>query len=515
MLLNEFLERSAHTFPDKPALITQEDKLTYKNIDILANRFANALVLSGLREQSRVAVYLENSTESVISIFGILKAGGVFVIINPQIKAPKVEYILNDCQVTGLVTNEKHLKDIHKILPDCPDLENIFISDTTDMEYSGMSDIYPPEKIHSYHEIIQEYPVSKPDVRCIDVDLASLIYTSGSTGSPKGVMLTHHNMVSAANSIIEYLNNTDNDIILNCLPLSFDYGLYQILMAFRFGGSVVLEKSFLYPYRIIELLQKEKITGFPIVPAIAAILLQLQNIDEYSFGDLRYITNTGQALPTDHIKKMRKLFPQTEIFSMYGLTECKRVSYLPPEELDKRPTSVGKAMPNTEVYLVDKKGRKITEPGVIGELVVRGSNVMKGYWNLPEETEKRLRPGDYQGEKVLYTGDLFKRDEEGFLYFISRTDDIIKSGGQMVSPREVEDVIYQLNEVVESAVVSVPDDILGLSIKVLVSLKEGSRLTEKDIIAHCAERLEPHMLPKYVEICSELPKTTSGKIRRY
>ena len=266
-------------------------------------------------------------------------------------------------------------------------------------------------------------------------------------------MLTHLNIVSAATSITTYLENTPDDIIINLLPLSFDYGLYQVLMAFKVGGTIVLERSFTYPHTVIETIIREKVTGLPIVPTISAVLLQL-DLSPYKFPDLRYISNTAAALPTHHIIRLRELFPHVRIYSMYGLTECKRVSYLPPDQIDIRPTSVGRGMPNEEVYIVDEKGQRVP-PGVVGELVVRGSNVMKGYWELPEETEEKLKPGPFPGEKVLYTGDLFRMDEEGYLYFFGRKDDIIKTRGEKVSPKEVEDVLYSLPGIAEAAVIGV------------------------------------------------------------
>jgi acyl-CoA synthetase (AMP-forming)/AMP-acid ligase II len=229
----------------------------------------------------------------------------------------------------------------------------------------------------------------------IDIDLAALIYTSGSTGQGKGVMLTHLNIVSAATSISTYLENTADDIILNVLPLSFDYGLYQLLMTFKIGGTLVLERSFTYPREILNMIAREHVTGFPIVPTIGSILLQM-DLGAYNLPDLRYITNTAAALPVEHIRKLRRAFPAVKIFSMYGLTECKRVSYLPPDQLDIRPGSVGRGMPNEEVYVVDEHGERVG-PNVVGELVIRGANVMKGYWELPEETAQVLRPGPFVG----------------------------------------------------------------------------------------------------------------------
>jgi acyl-CoA synthetase (AMP-forming)/AMP-acid ligase II len=355
-------------------------------------------------------------------------------------------------------------------------------------------------------------PVVAPPKRCIDIDLAALIYTSGSTGRPKGVMLTHLNIVSAATSITTYLENRTEDVILSVLPLSFDYGLYQALMAFKFGGTLVLERSFTYPYKVLDLLLREQVTGFPIVPTMAAVLLQM-DFSTFQSPALRYITNTAAALPTEHIRRLRDLFGSAKLYSMYGLTECKRVSYLPPEQLDVRPTSIGRGMPNEEVYIVDDVGKRVP-PQVIGELVVRGANVMKGYWELPEETDKMLRPGPLPGEKVLYTGDLFRSDDEGYLYFVGRKDDIIKTRGEKVSPREVEDVLHTMPEVAEAAVIGVPDALLGQAIRAVISLREGARLAENDVLSYCATRLEDFMVPKSVIFVSSLPKTGSGKVSK-
>ncbi len=322
-------------------------------------------------------------------------------------------------------------------------------------------------------------------------------------------MVTHLNVVSAATSITTYLENSPADVILNVLPLSFDYGLYQVLMAFKVGATLVLERSFVYPYAVVERMINENVTGFPVVPTIVAILLQL-DLAKYRFPSLRYITNTGAVLPTPHIAKLRQIFPHVRIFSMYGLTECKRVAFLPPDQVDMRPTSVGKAMPNVEAYAVDDQGR--LPAGKVGELVVRGSNIMKGYWRLPEETNKMLRPDPVTGEIVLYTGDQFWMDEEGYLYFVGRKDQIIKTRGEKVSPREVENVLCGLEEVVEAAVVGVPDPILGQAVKAVVTVKKGAQLTSQDVVRHCARHLEDFMVPKVVEIRDHLPTTPTGKV---
>ena len=508
MLLQEFLERAASRHPDKTALIAGAKRLSFADLESRANRLAHALSEHGVEYRDRVAVLLDNSPEAVIAIWGILKADAVFVILNPTVKADKLAYILDNCRAAALITHGARRELVAEAAPKAPSLKAIF----------GVGEFKPPLQdapaVLGWDEALGAVSDSRPPRRAIDIDLAALIYTSGTTGNPKGVILTHRNMVSASTSITTYLENTADDIVLSVLPLSFDYGLYQALMTAQFGGTLVLEKSFLYPYVVINLLKKERVTGLPLVPTISAILLQLETLQEERFPHLRYITNTAAALPLSHIEGLRRIFPGARLYSMYGLTECKRVSYLLPEELDRRPLSVGKGMPNEQVYLVDENGAVISEPGVAGELVVRGANVMQGYWELPGETGKVLRPGNYPWEKVLYTGDLFKMDEEGFLYFISRKDDIIKSRGEKVSPKEVESALYEMPGIVEAAVVGVPDEILGEAVKAFVVLKPGSTATEKEILAHCSRHLEDFMVPKTVELRKELPKTSSGKITK-
>jgi acyl-coenzyme A synthetase/AMP-(fatty) acid ligase len=323
-------------------------------------------------------------------------------------------------------------------------------------------------------------------------------------------MSTHHNMMSATRSIIQYLENRHDDIILDVLPLSFDYGLYQVLMSIRFGGTVVFE-SFLYPVKVLQCVEKERVTGLPLVPTIAAFLLKMQDLAKYDLRSLRYMTNTGAALPVEHIRRLRSLFPEVKLFSMFGLTECKRVCFLPPEEVDRRPASVGKAIPNSEVFLLDEQGREIG-PGEVGELVIRGSNVMRGYWNAPDITAKTYRPGRIPGETWLYSGDYFRHDEEGFLYFLGRKDDMIKSKGERVSPKEVENVLCDLETVAEAAVIGVADEILGQAIRAFLVLRDGAEPKETDILRHCSSRLEPFMMPKYIKFLAEMPKTANGKI---
>jgi acyl-CoA synthetase (AMP-forming)/AMP-acid ligase II len=347
----------------------------------------------------------------------------------------------------------------------------------------------------------------------IDLDLAMIIYTSGSTGFPKGVMMTHANIDAAASSITTYLESRADDVVLSVLPLAFDYGLYQALMCAKVGATLVLEKSFAYPALLLEKLRTERVTGFPLVPTLAALLLQMKQLRPGMFPRLRYVTNTAAALPPAHIARLRKLFPTARLYSMYGVTECKRCTWLPPEQLDVRPSSVGIPIPGTEAWIVDPAGERVP-PGTTGELVIRGPHVMQGYWENEEATRRALRPGPYPWEKVLYTGDLFKADEEGYLYFVARMDDIIKTRGEKVSPREIESCLYEIPGVREAAVIGVPDAVLGNAIKAVIAADPDARLTEREVIRHCAARLEDFMVPKHVEFRGELPKSENGKIAR-
>jgi long-chain acyl-CoA synthetase len=352
---------------------------------------------------------------------------------------------------------------------------------------------------------------SSPPPLC--VDLAAIVYTSGSTGLPKGVTLTHANMTFAAGSIVEYLEMDAADRVLCVVPLSFDYGLYQLLMCVQVGATLVLERGFAFPGRVVELLERERITGFPGVPTIFHVLTSLQGLAGRELPHLRFLTNTAAALSPATIAAIRATFPGARLYSMYGLTECKRVSWLPPEQLDVRPGSVGIPIPGTEAWVEDDEGRELP-PGEVGELVVRGAHVMQGYWNDPEATAQRLRPGRWPWERVLATGDLFRADEQGFLYFVGRRDDIIKSRGEKVAPREVEDVLHAAPGVRAAAVVGIPDERLGQAIVAYVVLHDGAELQPAALRRHCAERLEDYMVPTRIELRDELPQTPNGKVDR-
>jgi long-chain acyl-CoA synthetase len=511
-LLHNFLINNAEKYYNKEAVIFEDQRITYGKLNDRSTQFANALMQLGINRHDRVIIFLDNSIESVISIWSILKTGAVFIVLNGSIKANKLEYIIKDSEAKFIIADSKKSEVVKDaLIRNRNSIKVIWIGNNAVQEGLSINSEYVFNELTDNQNVRISKNLADRLSKIIDYDLATLIYTSGSTGEPKGVISSHFNMISAARSIIEYIENDHNDIILEVLPLSFDYGLYQIIMSVMFGGTLVLETSFMFPIKIVQIIEKEHITGFPIVPTIIALLLKMKDIEKYKFDSLRYISNTGAAFPVPHIQKFYQLFPHIKIFSMFGLTECKRISYLPPSEIRNRPSSVGKAIPNCEVFILDENGIEVPS-GEIGELVVRGSNVMRGYWNAPELTEKVYRKGLYQGETLLYSGDLFRKDEEGYLYFLGRKDDMIKSKGERISPKEIENVLCSIDGISEAAVIGVPDEILGQAIKAFIVKKDGSNIMSNDILYYCSKNMESFLIPKFLEFIKELPKSPNGKI---
>lgn len=504
-LLHELLERTACRVPGKSAVEYRGGSVSYAELDELSNRIANGLIDLGCRKQDRVVLYSRDDLATVGGIFAVCKAGGVFSIVDSQVKIRKLAHILRDCRARMLITDSPQVVEL---LETCPKLEQVIVTGSTADDTSGSD-----SSTCNFWELAAKSRADRPSARVIGVDLCSLIYTSGSTGAPRGVMLTHLNMISALRSIASYLELTSNDRILNLSSLSFDYGLYNVLLACQVGASVLLKQPFQSVQQIIRPVKQEGVTGLPLVPAMIAMLLCVKDLDHYDFSGVRYVTSTGQALPQRHIERLVQWLPSVRIYSMYGLTECKRVSYLPPDELLSRPMSVGKAIPDTEAFIVDDDEQRVDEPGQIGELVVRGPHVMEGYWNQPEETARIIR-GSSSGRRLLFTGDLFRQDADGYLYFVGRRDDLIKTGAERVSPKEIESVVYELDEVIEAVVIGIEDEILGQALKLAVALKQDSSVTADGIRRHCTERLERSRVPRIIEIRDTLPKTNSGKIDR-
>jgi len=502
-LVGDTLRHSTEQRPDATAIVVDGRSRDYESLLDESLRLARALQELGLERGGRVVVQTTNSWETAVAVYGTTLAGGVFVVVNAQTKSDKLGYMLADSGAQFLVTQRPLLNVFRSFQGGLPALEHVLVvGESADL----------PAPCLGFGELVASADPS-PSVRGIPVDLAALIYTSGSTGNPKGVMIRQQSMVFTMQSLCRYLRLSADDRILNFLPLAFDYGLYQLLMAVRLGATLILEQSFTFPLEIVARLTDTGATVFPGVPTAYATLCGLsRNRPELQLPEVRRVTNTAAALPPPILGDLRRIFPNALIFAMYGLTECKRVCYLEPELLEQRPSSVGKAIPGTEaLVLVD--GRPAA-PGEVGVLHVRGPHVMAGYWNQPELTAEMLRDGPTPGERMLCTQDFFTQDDEGFLYFVGRSDDIIKSGGQKVSPIEVENALHAIPEVRLAAVVGVEDEKLGEAIRAYVVLHDGASLTEHDVVRACRSRLEPIMVPHEVVFLDELPTTESGKVKK-
>ncbi len=517
-LIHQFIYESARNSPEATALLFKDQAFNYGELRERVDAVADGLLNAGIGRGERVAVYLPKQPETVFGLFGAAAAGACFVPVNPLLKPRQVAHILPHCNVKVLVTSAPRLETLLPVLDDCPDLHTIvLVEDTMPESAQGLS-----RTLTSFAAFCEARGDGLSPHRAIDTDMCAILYTSGSTGNPKGVVLSHRNMVAGAQSVASYLGNTPGDRLLAVLPLSFDAGLSQLTTAFSVGASVVL-MDYLLPRDVVRAVTRYTVTGLAAVPPLWNQLKDLDWTDQAA-NSLRYITNTGGAMPVPTTRAMQKNLPRTQIFLMYGLTEAFRSTYLPPDQVDVRPESMGKAIPNAEILVVNEDGLECG-PNEPGELVHRGALVSLGYWNDPEKTAARfkpspLRPGEIPtSELAVWSGDEVMRDEEGYLYFISRKDEMIKTSGYRVSPTEVEEVVYACGLVAGAVALGLPHDALGQAILLLVTpaedLADGVEL-ETEVLAHCRGELPNFMVPTQVVARDAFPHNQNGKIdRRY
>jgi len=513
-LIHHMLRNSAALYPEKEALVHGPRRLTYRKVADRCSSLACGLRSAGMQRGDRIGIYLDPSAEQVLSIFSTSQAGCVYVPINTVLVPEQVAHIARDCGMKALITTPEKLETLAPALRDVSSLQ-FFIATGKSNGQDPADTKLDSKPVHGFEEMLHLPFEDRWQDWGISVDLAAILYTSGSTGKPKGVMLSHANVMAGSTIVSTYLGITDRDRILAVLPFSFDAGMNQLMTAFQQGGTIVLIK-FVFAKEIIDTLISERITGLAGVPTVWSLLAN-GGILKHKFPDLRYITNTGGAMPQAVLKVLREALPATKIFLMYGLTEAFRSTYLPPEELDSRPTSMGKAIPDTEILVLNERGERC-QPGEVGELVHRGPTVSMGYWGNPEATNRVLKPnpllppGQGDCEKVCYSGDLVKMDEDGFLYYVGRRDTMIKSSGYRISPTEVEEVLFQTGKIRQAAVIGIPDEVLGQTIKAFLVAKDGAQLDCDAIQDFCAEKMPRHMVPKQFEVMKELPKTSSGKV---
>lgn len=467
---------------------------------------AATLVKHGIERRDRVGIYLPKSAEECTAIFGASAASGVFVPINTLLRPPQVHHIVRDCRIRFLITTADRWDALRDELTEESCLERVLLTD-------GDPD---PGQNRVIARAFSEPSEFEERDSCIGEDLAAILYTSGSTGLPKGVMLSHRNLLAGSRIVSTYLGIRHDERILSVLPFSFDYGLNQLITAVDQGATTVL-LTFRFGNEIVKALDAHRITGFAGVPTIWAVLTQAAPLlKKTPLPHLRYVTNSGGAVPSDTIRRLRQTLPHVDLVLMYGLTEAFRSTYLPPDELDSRPTSMGRAIPETEIFLLSEAGERC-QPGETGILVHRGPTVSLGYWNRPEETAAVIRPNPlvkpHEGvDPVCISGDLVRMDEDGYFHFVGRNDAMIKCSGYRVSPTEVEEVLMNHGGLAQVAVIGLPDPTAGERVHAVVVAADGKPPPKDDLLSLCARELPAHMVPLDITFRDQLPRSPNGKV---
>ncbi len=506
-LLQDLIEVPALKWPEREALVHGADRRSYRALDEAANKTANALLAEGVKQGDRVGLLMPNSAAYVSSYFGILKAGAVAVPLDTTATRDTLLFILRDAGVKVIFAHKGRRDPDPVAFFSEAGLTAIFL-DGVDSPMDHVRSRQPGPLVTALGQTLAGASTDPPPRRSGPHDLACLFYTSGSTGEPKGVMLSHRNILENTKSIVQYLELTPDDKVMVVLPFFYCYGASLMHTHFLAGGSLVIENQFLYPNRVLDLMESEGVTGFSGVPYTFAILLRRSNLRGYRLERLRYVTQAGGSLAPALIQEFRSIVPHARFFVMYGQTEASaRLSYLPPELLDSKIGSIGKGIPGVELSVLDEQGLPVL-PGQVGEIVARGPNVMLGYWNSPDETRRVL------DEKGLHTGDLARVDEDGFIYIVDRKKDFIKAGAHRVSAREVEDVILEEPSVIECAVVGVDDEMMGEAVKAFVVPADWGRRDRQKLLAHCRVRLAPYKVPRHLEFRRSLPRNGAGKVAK-
>lgn len=500
MLIPDILHRTAAAYPDRPAAWFEGTWRTFGELSAAAQRFAAFLRMEGIKPGDRVALLLDNSFDYIIAHFGVLTAGAVEVSLNTDLKAPDLRTLLADCEAVALVAGRKYAKQCAAFFGELPDMRLL----ATDLPVDQLGVVPSSLQIRALRPPADAVVESIQPNRA-DLDLASIVYTSGSTGRPKGVMLSHLNLVSNAHSIVEYLALRPEDRMLVVLPFHYIYGRSLLYTHFLSGGSIVIDNRFAFPVAVLKTMEEQQVTCFAGVPSTFSILLRKTDVAKRKFPHLRLITQAGGPMAPALQKEVVAAFRPAKLCVMYGSTEAApRITYLDPDLLPKKWGSIGRVIPGVEAVIADDTGRAVPR-GTIGEVAARGPNIMLGYWKDPAGTAAVLRNGWY------FTGDLGYEDEDGCIFLTGRARDIIKSGGNRVSAKEIEEHILELTEIIEVAVIGVPDEILGEAIKAFVVLRDVT-LTERHVREHLQQRLPPFKMPKHIEFTPGLPKNQAGKI---
>jgi acyl-CoA ligase (AMP-forming) (exosortase A-associated) len=509
--LHHLVEDRARSHPDAAALTFKHETLSYRALRTQVQAVAAGLGELGVGREQRVAVFLDKRIETVAAIFGASAAGATFVPVNPLLRAAQVGHILRDCDVRVLVTSPERLALMRDELGSCPTVEDVVLVGAL----VEVAEWLPHYRVHGWEQLCgSDRAVSASSV--IDLDIAAILYTSGSTGTPKGVVLSHRNLIAGAESVATYLGNTAEDVLLAALPLSFDAGFSQLTTAFAVGAHVILT-NYLLPGDVPRLCAEHRVTGLTCVPPLWIQIVE-QKWPAEARKSLRYFANTGGRMPKPVLDRLREVFPSAKPFLMYGLTEAFRSTYLDPAEVDRRPGSIGKAIPDAEILVVRADGSPC-DPGEEGELVHRGPHVALGYWNDPVRTAERFRPVPGRDERwrtpelAVWSGDTVIADADGFLYFVGRIDDMIKTSGYRVSPTEIEEVAYATGRVRDAVALGVEDATLGQRVLLVVAPTADAFDTEA-LLEEMKARLPLYMVPSSVVVRDAIPRSPNGKFDR-
>jgi acyl-CoA ligase (AMP-forming) (exosortase A-associated) len=528
VLLHDLPARAALLWPENFALSHEGRRCSYPELQAAIDSWAQALGGQGLVRGARVAIFMDKQVDTVAASFAVSAAQGVLVPVNPLLKPAQVAHILRDCGVWLLVTDRSRCRALQPEFLACPDLRHVVVCggshQTEPVAGSWPADGPQLHESGAWRAQWSAFPVTGE--RALESDVAAVFYTSGSTGLPKGVVLSHRNLLAGAASVVSYLRNNSDDVLLAVLPLTFDAGFSQLTTAFSVGARVVLH-NYLLPRDVLLTMAAERVTGLTAVPPLYAQLLGVP-WPAGAAEPLRYWANTGGRMPGVVLKGLRERVPAAQPFLMYGLTEAFRSTYLPPEEVERRPDSIGKAIPNAEVLVLREDG-SVCADDEPGELVHRGPLVSLGYWNRPQETASRFRPlstgrsgiapGVLGPELAVFSGDQVRRDAEGFLYFVGRRDEMIKTSGYRVSPTEVEEVALSSGWVREAVALGVPHEALGSAIRLVAwadpAVWPGRDAASQDLQSHFRRHVPGYMVPhEMIWTDGPLPRTPNGKLDR-
>jgi len=515
-LLHHFLNESAVKFPDKTAVVFNNDSLTFAGLDQESNRLANLLIQSGVKKGDRVSIYLNKSLFSIISVFGILKAGAAYVPIDPLAPVDYIGQIIQRCGIKTLISAKEKTGNLQKAFPDgSPPETVIMMNGLPGCELSG-------SRLIDWPEIKKGLSANRPFEDVIDNDLAYILFTSGSTGQPKGVMISHRNSLTYVNSTGDFFEISEKDVLANHPPLHFDMSVFDIFCAVRAAATLVVvpETTSMFPTKIAEFISQNRITVWNSVPSILSLLTTHHQLEDYDFSSLRIIQFAGEVFPLKYLKRLREFIPRARYYNVYGQTEANSSTFYPVTELpddEKTPIPIGKTFPNFSVFAMDEDGKKITLPGEKGELYINSGSVALGYWDDPERTADRfvsnpLKP--YLDEKVYRTGDLVMLDADGNYVFAGRKDHMIKSRGYRIEIGQVEAAIRTHPAVQDIVVIPVADELIGNRITAFVLPLGSADLSKSDIAQHCSQKLPRYMIPEVIEIRESFPKTSSGKTDR-